>query len=188
MLKYCDESNCAGLVLRYGWCSKHYQNWSNNGGPGIVTKTRTGGKCGHPNYYCYHSMLARCYNKNKKEYKHYGQRGIKVCNRWRGVDGFINFVVDMGIKPFSDFSLDRIDNDGNYEPSNCRWANQTTQVNNARVRRDNTSGFKGVYPNQGSWCASINIDGKRYFLGRFKDKSKAIEARLKAQGSFLSTT
>lgn len=86
-------------------------------------------------YTVWQSMKERCYNKNYKSYMHYGGRGISVCDRWR--NSFVNFFEDMGDRP-NDKSLDRIDNDGNYEPSNCRWTSK-------KVQRQNQRGIK-LYP------------------------------------------
>lgn len=80
-------------------------------------------------YTTWAQMKARCRNKNHKEYPRYGGRGIQVCERW---DDFRNFYADMGDKP-DGMSIDRINNDGNYEPSNCRWVAQTEQIRNRRV-------------------------------------------------------
>jgi hypothetical protein len=87
-------------------------------------------------------MLDRCGNPNNHNYEHYGARGIKVGKRWRGklergevngsMDGFKKFVADMGLKPTKSHSLDRIDNDGNYKRSNCRWATPKEQRANQR--------------------------------------------------------
>lgn len=79
----------------------------------------------------YAAMKSRCLNPNLPNYQHYGGRGIKICDRWLVEGGFTNFVKDMGIRP-ANKSLDRIDVNGNYEPSNCRWATSEVQVNNRR--------------------------------------------------------
>ena len=86
----------------------------------------------HPLYKTWATMRERCYRKNRPNFANYGGRGIIVCERWR--TSFAAFVADMGPKPSPEHSLDRINNDGNYEPGNCRWATWTEQALNRRQR------------------------------------------------------
>lgn len=84
-------------------------------------------------YNIFMSMRQRCYNVNHKEYPNYGGRGIKIYHRWLDKeDGFKEFQNDLGPRPSSSYSLDRIDNDGDYTPENCRWATIHTQQRNRR--------------------------------------------------------
>ncbi len=91
---------------------------------------RTHGRSGTPEHGIWKNMLTRCYNSSNHNFKHYGARGITMCETWR--DDFSAFFRDMGPRPTPKHTIDRIDNDGNYELSNCRWTTYAQQNRNYR--------------------------------------------------------
>lgn len=146
----------------------------------------TVGKQNSPEYSSWRSMIHRCTDPNNNRYELYGGRGVRVCERWLGEHGFGNFLADMGERPDPKraYSLDRWPNrDGNYEPSNCRWATRSQQMTNRRPfqqskRNFTSSKFKGVtwLPKRAKWMAQITANKIHTFLGEFRSEEAAARA------------
>jgi len=112
----------------------------------------THGKSKTKVYRVWADMLQRCQNPKSCNYKFYGARGIKVCDRWQD---FENFLADMGERPTEHHSIERIEVNGNYEPGNCRWATRKEQYRNRRNNRLIT--FQGKTLTLGDWAAEIGL-------------------------------
>lgn len=125
-------------------------------------------------YYTYRNMLSRCFDKNHKSFCNYGGKGITVCERWLGPDGFGNFLCDMGNRPAEGYSLDRIDNDKSYSPDNCRWATWLTQEGNRSINNE-TVGVSRHNQN-GGWSAYISVGGRRK-TKCFRTREEAVAQR-----------
>lgn len=114
----------------------------------------------HALYSTWREMRRRCENPSRKDFHHYGGRGIQVCERWRL--SFWNFVADVGTKPTPDHSLDRIDVDGPYAPENCRWADRATQRTNrrttGRMRRRPVTAFGVTYGSLMHACDELGVN------------------------------
>lgn len=113
-------------------------------GTAIVKRTREPYVLPDPELKVWYAMVSRCHgpiDKNSPTYLNYQARGISVCDRWR--ESYANFIADMGRRPSDNHTLDRINNDGNYEPSNCRWADRKTQSLNRRMTAKNSK--KHIY-------------------------------------------
>lgn len=149
----------AKRLLKHGYCVNKQNN-------------------GNPTYVSWKSMKQRCYNTNADQYPDYGGRGIRVCDRWRY--SFENFLADMGERPLGT-TIDRINNNGDYEPGNCRWVNLSIQ--NKNKRKDNTrravggvSRYKGVTKHYNKWQSSCTVQGKRFYLGVYDSEVQAAAA------------
>jgi hypothetical protein len=146
----------------------------------IIHGHAQGGTTSHE-YSIWSTMIQRCTNPKNKRYEYYGGRGITVCERW--ISSFENFIEDMGYKPSSKHSIDRIDNNKGYSPDNCRWGTIQEQSRNKRMQKNNTSGVKGVSwdKRRKKYQTFIWKDGKAIYLGHFEELNEAAKARRKAE-------
>lgn len=154
----CKEPNCSTLKRSKGLCGKHYMRLRRNGDPSVLIGRKgsangrwKGGVSSHELTDIYHELIRRCTSPSHTRYSDYGGRGISVHPEW--VEDFWVFVRDVGERPKGKtkggrayWQLDRINNDGNYEPGNVRWATPEQQANNKRgyggfeARRDPRTG------------------------------------------------
>lgn len=136
----------------------------------------THGMRGHsstaPEYWVWASMHSRCYNEAEEKYPRYGGRGITICDRWR--HDFAAFLADMGPRPSKAHSIDRIDNDGNYEPGNCRWATAKEQSRNQSKNRLLTHDGKTMIATD--WAISLGWEPS-FLFGRL-DRGWTVEQAL----------
>lgn len=119
-------------------------------------------------YNSWSNMCYRCSNPNNPRYEHYGGRGIKVCARWREKRGFLNFLDDMGLKPGPEYSINRIDNDGDYTPENCEWGTPRQQAINKQMPKGKYLGVNW-FPALNKWRVRI----KDIHVGLFDDPEEA---------------
>lgn len=137
------------------------------------------GEAGNPNYHdtpsveysTWTRMISRCHQEKNKDYGRYGGRGIKVCDRWR--DSFLLFLADVGRRPGPEYSLHRIDNNGDYEPDNVKWAKNGEQRRGQNIQKLTYNGKTQCVTD---WAIEINIDSET--LRRRLQKGWSIERAL----------
>jgi len=118
----------------------------------------------NPLYRIWVGMMSRCNNKDHKSYKNYGARGISVCDRWYD---FEKFAEDIVHRPSDQHTIDRIDNNGNYSPDNCKWSTWEEQNNNARGNRPIT--YKNKTLNLSQWARYLNVTHNK--LGKYLSRN-----------------
>ena len=136
----------------------------------VIETHKTHGLAGHRLYGTWAKIKDRTLNSNCKEYNDYGGRGISICEECENdFKAFYDWSMSNGYEENKGLSIDRIDNDGNYCPENCRWTNITIQSRNQRIQKNNTSGYKGVHyvKDKGKYRAQIRLNYKRVNLGYF---------------------
>ena len=172
-MKRCQGKDCLRDATRRGLCGKHYARWWRHGDAEFKVHCQPPRRA-TPEYIAWLDMKQRCANPKNASYPNYGGRGIRVCARW--MHSFDNFLVDIGSRP-PGHSLDRIDNDGDYEPGNCKWSTKQEQNRNRRPR--SRTGHNGVYyrASRGKYVAVVTINGKSHHLGTYATADEAAKQR-----------
>jgi hypothetical protein len=175
----CQIEECTNRTkLIRGMCSIHYQRWRKYGDPLALHRSRHGHSPQSKRsseYTSWVSMLQRCQNPNHTEYLRYGGRGITVHAPW--ADSFVAFLAHMGPKPTPKHTIERIDNDGNYEPGNVRWATRKEQARNKASTVMLTVGSTTLCQSEWAKRQGINADTIRYRLRRGATPEQAIAPR-----------
>jgi hypothetical protein len=122
-------------------------------------------------YPVWQNMKDRCINANNHSYDRYGGRGIKVCAEWLNPDSFFEWALNNGYE--EGLQIDRIDNDGDYCPENCRWVDRAINQQNKGVYTSNSSGYKGVHQSGNKWIARVYYNKSYYYLGVFVSAKEA---------------
>ena len=135
------------------------------------------GASSHPLANRYFDMLERCYNKRNPRYRYYGARGITVCDEWvEHPHKYYAYLMSLPDYMKDGYTIDRIDNDGNYEPGNVRWADRHTQSANQRAF-PGVTGYTGVWVHKKRFRATIKLNDKQTYIGLADTPKEAAKLR-----------
>jgi hypothetical protein len=135
-VRTCSVKGCGRESKKRGICIAHYLRLQRLGDVLVDKPVRvhhSHGMCGQGIYIIWGNIVQRCFNPKNTHYDRYGGRGITMCDEWR--NSFPAFLKSIGTRPGPDYEIDRIDNDGNYEPGNCRWVTHARNVRNSSVTK-----------------------------------------------------
>lgn len=182
-MSQCIVPDCNNSKIAKGLCRVHYYRKRRNGNENIVLKVHRRENKDTALYTTYNGMKQRCNDSGHKMYKYYGGKGIQVDSRWMGIDGFDNFCIDMGQKPSSGHSLDRIDTELGYSKENCRWATWHEQAAN----KSNSNKVVGISWSKSNsyWVAELQVDNKRYHA-HDKNYDIAVMLRKNLESQYLN--
>lgn len=134
----------------------------------------------HPLYRRWADAKTRCYNPKTRQYKNYGDRGIGMYDGWiYNFKSYFDYMISLPNAMRDGYSIDRIDNDGNYEPGNVRWVEYRQQQINRRLFKNNTSGYKGVHPYRDRFMVIVRYNGESKYVGTAKTKEEGVLLRNK---------
>lgn len=162
--EYILKCDCGNIVI----CKKNHIYSGNTQSCGCLGKERRKESCTSHGltysreYLTWQNMKKRTGDENNEAYKNYGGRGITICDRW--LNSFENFLKDMGMKPSPKHTIERVDNDGNYTPENCKWGTRKEQMNN--MRKNHKITYNGKTQNLNQWSEETGMPARdiRYRL------------------------
>lgn len=178
-MQHCTIDDCEKPVRSLNLCVTHYARKQRWGEP--ILKEEPSPEHGMrktSEYYTWASMKTRCQNPKYKSYDYYGGRGIKVCERWQK---FPNFLEDMGRKPAPEYTLDRIDSNGDYEPNNCHWVKIHHQAVNKRTSSKHVSVIEIKNKSGSLWKATLSVKRVRVLDGTYDTFDEALRMRKEAE-------
>ena len=138
----------------------------------------------HPLYNVWKSIKQRCLNPKNADYKDYGMRSITICDEWKSnPKSFMEWGISHGYQ--KGLYIDRINNNGNYSPENCRFVTAKVSASNKRSQRKKSNLPIGVCKNGNGFNSSLYIEGKKYYLGYFHDIDSASKCYSKCKEAFI---